>query len=502
MPSPTHRSETVPPYEELEPRAVWRHFAELSRIPRCSKNEDAARRWILDLARDHELDAETDAAGNVIVGVPPSAGQGEAPSVILQAHLDMVCEKNEGTDHDFGSDPIRLRVEMDEDGPVVTADGTTLGADNGIGVALALAAALDPDQVRPRLELLFTVDEEDGMSGAKGVDPSRLEGRTLLNLDTPEESTLTIGCAGGCDSELTWSLDTESATGRSLLGVEVRGLRGGHSGGDIHEGRGAATKILARVLDRARSGEHDLRIARLHGGSKRNAIPREASAVVEAKEDALRRAAAEIQAVARAESREPGLEIRVTPAPPTSTVLGQVTSARVLDALLALPHGVLQLHPEIDGLVETSNNLALLRTEEEGDAKVLRAVCMSRSSSDSRMDEALARTAAVARLSGAEVETRNRYSGWEPDLDSPVVQLCRDVHRRLFDREARAEAVHGGLECGILGRRIPGLDMVSLGPRIEALHSPDERVWQPSVERTRRYLGALLEELATARRTA
>lgn len=497
-------------YEDLEPRHVWSHFASMSQVPRASKKEERIIAWAHGVAEGLGFPSHEDETGNVVVKVPATEGCEDAPAVILQAHLDMVCEKNAGTEHDFDTDPIRLRVEASDDGPMVRAEGTTLGADNGLGVCLALAAAQDPDVRHPAMELLFTIDEETGMTGAIGLDPSLLEARTLINLDTEEDGVLTVGCAGGCDSDLAWTFDAEALPeDADAWRLDVRGLRGGHSGGDIHEGRGAATKILVRVLDATRRDEDSdaadappLRLVHLEAGSKRNAIPREGHAVVTGSEDALRRSAAAIQALCRAESRESGLEIEVTKAAvgkaPASTALTAADTDRLLDALLALPHGVLTMHPEMEGLTETSNNLGIFSTRNEGATKTVAAVCLSRSSVESRLDETLLRIGAVARLSGARHETSSRYPGWAPDLDSRILGVCRRVHRDLFGEDAVVEATHGGLECGLLGARIPGLDMVSLGPRIEGAHSPDERTWEASVIHAWKFLVGVLDELADA----
>lgn len=490
-------------YEDLEPRHVWSHFHSMSQVPRASKKEERIIAWAQGVAEGLGFESHEDATGNVVVRVPASEGCEDAPTVVLQAHLDMVCEKNAATHHDFDEDPIRLLVEDSDDGPMIRADGTTLGADNGVGVCMALAAAQDPDVRHPALELLFTVDEETGMTGAIGLDASLVTGRTLVNLDTEEDGVLTVGCAGGCDSDLAWTFDAGKVTG-DCLRLDVRGLRGGHSGGDIHEGRGAATKTLVRVLDAARRSGAVLRLVHLEAGSKRNAIPREGHAVVVGPEDILRRAAAEMQSRLRQESREPGLEIEVGRHDAADdTALSVADTGRLLDALLALPHGVLTMHPEMEGLTESSSNLAIFGTDDDGTGadtvKTVSAVCLSRSSVESRLDETLHRIAAVARLSGASHETSSRYPGWAPSLESPVLQVCRDVHEKLFGEPAEVEATHGGLECGLLGARIPGLDMVSLGPRIEGAHSPDERTWEASVQRAWTYLVGVLDELADRR---
>ena len=481
----------LPAYDSLEPRPVWADFAAMSAVPRPSKKEERILAMLKDLCDERGYRVDEDAVGNLIVRVPGAGGGENAPTVILQAHVDMVCEKNSGTEHDFDRDPIRLLVDRDADGElIVRADGTTLGADNGIGVCLALTAA-GADIPRPPLELLLTVDEEAGMTGAENLDGSLLTGRTLINLDTEEDAALYVGCAGGCDTNLTWAFSTSECAGDAFH-VSIRGLRGGHSGGDIHEGRGSATKTLIRILDRVPG----LRLRSLQGGSKRNAIAREAGAVVCGDGDALRRAAAAVQAEVRAESKEPDLMIEVQGRDAGGPALSADDSRRLIAALGALPHGVAGMHPDIPQLVETSNNLATIESETDGATLTVHVGCLSRSSSDSRMEEILRCIHAVGDLSGARVERANAYPGWQPDMDSKVLQVCRDVHQRTFGTEPKVAAVHAGLECGLLGRRVEGLDMVSLGPHIAGAHSPDERVWVRSVQLSWAFLTAVLEELS------
>ncbi|MEM8929986.1 MAG: beta-Ala-His dipeptidase [Acidobacteriota bacterium] len=490
----THAPHSV---TELTPRSVWQHFAALSAVPRPSKREERVRAHVRSVCEGLGLAVAEDDAGNLVASVPASAGRESAPTIVLQAHLDMVCEKNAGTEHDFDQDPIRLILDQDADGQaIVRADGTTLGADNGIGVALMLAAASESISRGP-LELLFTVDEEEGMGGAIGLDPALIHGKTLLNLDTEEDDMLYIGCAGGCDSTLRWQLPTAPVTGGVTCSITLRGLRGGHSGGDIHEGRGSATQLLARVLGRVGNG---VRLVSIDGGSKRNALAREAHAVIVVDESTaavLTKIAAEIVEEGRVESREPDLTLTVDRATDATTAATVDGSLSLIDCLLALPHGVAGMHPDIPTLVETSNNLATIASTSDGDGMAVTVGCLSRSSSESRLDEILARIAAIARLAGATVENGNRYPGWEPNVDSPVLAVAKRVHEQLFDVVPAAEAVHAGLECGLLGRKLPGTDMVSLGPRIEGAHSPDERVWVASVERSWTYLVGLLDTLST-----
>ena len=483
--------------ESLEPRSVWRLFAGMSAVPRPSKKEERIRQHLKSVAESYGWPTHIDAVGNLVAKVPASPGCEKAPTVVLQAHMDMVCEKNAGTVHDFDNDPIRLVVAADPEGKkIVHAEGTTLGADNGIGVALAFAAGSEPEVVHGPLEILITVDEEEGMSGANELDPSLIEGRLMLNLDTEEDHSIYIGCAGGCFAHYALSDKAESLGERETFSVTVSGLRGGHSGGDIHEGRGAATLLLARTLEAA---ARDFAFVAAEAGSKLNAIPREGQVIVAGSIDlfvGLQIAAAKIEHDGRTESFEPSLKIVVDRVSHAGPALPVAASRRLLRLLLALPQGVIGMHPRIPGLVETSNNVATLKATQDGENLRLEVGLLARSSSESRMDELVARLTALAELSGTTVDFNSRYPGWAPNLDSQVLKTCKAVHLATFGHEPKVAAIHAGLECGILGDRVPGLDMVSIGPRIEGAHSPDERVWVESVDKSWVYLKAILAELA------
>jgi dipeptidase D len=338
------------------------------------------------------------------------------------------------------------------------------------------------------------------MTGANAVTPDLIRGRTLLNLDSEEDGAIYIGCAGGTDVTLSWSCHPAALPeGSEVCQLSVTGLRGGHSGGDIHEGRANALKLIARTLERA--GRSDLRLVELAGGSKRNAIPREAQAIVAGAKGvraALVKAAAEIQAAARAESYEEGVSIRVTAADASRPAASAAETARIIAALCAIPSGVLGMHPQVPNLVQTSNNLSTATTQAKSDALVFEVGLLTRSSSSTRMDEVAAMLSAIGTLAGAKPATGNRYEGWDPNLDSPVLRRATEVFRKTFGSSPKVAAIHAGLECGIIGRRIGGMDMISFGPRIEGAHSPDERVWVESVARSWTFLKALLADLATA----
>lgn len=480
---------------ELEPVSLWQHFDRILATPRPSKKEAAMRAYVEEIARGRGLGTRSDRAGNLVVAVPASPGREGAKTVVLQSHLDMVTEKNSGVEHDFETQGIVPR----RDGDWLYATGTTLGADNGIGVAAMLAVAEDAGLVRPPLELLFTVEEETGLLGAAALDPALVTGRTLLNLDTEEEGALYVGCAGGAGSELAIPLDTMfGVDGRTTLAVRVSGLLGGHSGVDIHLQRGNAIALLARALWPLWR-QYQFELASISGGNLTNAIPREAEAVIRlAPEDrvAFGKALDAALGAARAEiaAPDPGLVWTVAAAETGAEVLADETAGRVLALLAALPHGVLRMSDEIPGLVETSTNLARVRP----DGPTLRISMSNRSSVDSALRATQERMAAFAALAGGEATQSEGYPGWRPNLDSPVLATMKAVHARVFGREPAVHAIHAGLECGVLGAKLPGSDMISFGPQIEHPHSPDERVGIGSVGRFWQLLRAALEALAAA----
>lgn len=487
----------------LEPALVWRFFQGIAAVPRPSKHEEQIRRHMRVVAEEHGLALREDAVGNIVIEVPASKGHAGAPITVLQGHLDMVCEQNAGTRHDFEHEGIRLQLGKDEQTgePIVQADGTTLGADNGLGVAMGLAAACDPAVVHGPLELLFTVDEEAGMTGAKALAPDFFQGRRMLNLDSEEDDAIYIGCAGGCDTNLTWEFPLETLpVGTEVCRVSAAGLCGGHSGGDIHLNRGNAIKLLVRTLWGAKV--EGMRLVEARAGSQRNAIPREGSMVVAGPTGlatALRAAAERVQAQAAAECAEDTPRIEVEPlGEAASRAVSPADTRRWWWALMGVPHGVAGMHVRIPGLVETSNNLATVTVtpDEAGEKLRVTVGALTRSSSASRMEEVLQQVAAVGHLAGARVDTDNPYPGWEPNVDSPLLGVCRRVYEEQFAEPPNVAAIHAGLECGIIAERVGRLDAVSIGPRITGAHSPDERTYVLSVQKAWRFLVALLAELA------
>lgn len=478
---------------ELEPVALWSHFDKILAIPRPSKQEAAMRDYVLAVAAAKGLAARTDGAGNVVVSVPASPGREDRPAVALQSHLDMVCEKDSGVVFDFERDALVPRRE----GDWLYATGTTLGSDNGIGVAAMLAVAESDDLVRPPLELVFTIDEETGLTGAQQLDASLLSARTLLNLDTEEEGALYVGCAGGAGTDLAVPLETMfGAEGRVALEVRLAGLKGGHSGVDIHLQRGNASSLLARVLH-ALWPTYQFEMAAFEGGNLHNAIPREAKALVRVAPEDRARFAADVErqaAAARAElaavEEGPTVEIVATESP--SEVWTDATTQRMLGLLVGLPHGVLRMSDAIPGLVETSTNLARVRTE----GRLLRVHCSNRSSVASALVATQRRIAAFGEMVGAEVSQSEGYPGWQPNLESPVLAVAKRAIETVYGKAPAVKAIHAGLECGLIGEKVPGMDMISFGPQIEFPHSPGERVGITSVARFWQVLAATLEELA------
>jgi len=477
---------------DLAPRLLWKHFDEILTIPRPSGQEEAARQYVLGLAERKGLPVRRDSYGNFVISKPASPGREGAPTVVLQAHLDMVTEKNSDVQHDFTRDPIVPRRE----GEWVKATGTTLGADNGIGAAAMLAVLEADDLVHGPLELLFTVEEETGLIGAGELDGSIVSGRLLLNLDTEEEGEVTIGCAGAANTSLSLPVEAGAPpSGVTALEVSLTGLKGGHSGMEIHLPRGNALKLLARALY-AVSLERPLHVASFTGGGKHNAIPREASAVVlvPSEETAAVRAALEKEGEAihvELQPGEPDVHLDVREAPLPERAWTEAAGRRATALVHALPHGVLAMSQDIPGLVETSTNLAA--AVQNGAFEILLS---TRSMVDSALRGARQRIRAAAELAGASAEENKGYPGWKPDPHAALLATFRRLHQSITGAEPELKAVHAGLECGVIGDKCPGMQMISFGPRIQGAHSPDERVHVESVERFWKLLVALLEELA------
>lgn len=465
------------PLADLQPSALWRHFQMLCDTPRPSKQEAALVQKILSWAEARQLWARLDQAGNVILRKPASAGLENRLGVVLQSHLDMVPQKNHHKDHDFTRDPI---VPLRQ-GDWISADGTTLGADNGIGVAAILAIMESEDIPHGPLEALLTIDEEAGMTGAKGLEPGFLQGQLLFNLDTEDEGELYVGCAGGVDVNVALTPQWQPASGQAWQ-LLVAGLLGGHSGLDIHTGRANAIQLASRFLNRL-TDRMPVALADFQGGSLRNAIPREAQVtlvVPEGQQSGLQAAWDAFCADTRARygELEQQLELSLTGADLPARALTANQSQQLLSALEACPSHALRMSDKLAGVTETSNNLAVVRFEE--DAILVR--CLVRSLLDSARDDLARSLCGLFRLTGAEAHTRGAYPGWAPDAGSALLAMMRAVYRQHYGKEPAVKVIHAGLECGLLGAIYPHWDMISFGPTIRGAHSPDERVHIGSVQ--------------------
>jgi len=476
--------------ENMEPKLLWKHFDEIRKIPRCSKHEEKIREYIVDFAKKHNLQTRVDKPGNVVIIKPASPDMENKPTVILQGHMDMVCEKNSDVDFDFSKDAINLKLE----GNILTADGTTLGADNGIGLATSLAILEDDSLKLGTIEALFTVDEETGLTGAFALEPEMLTGKIMLNLDSEDWGVITVGCAGGGDSEVKLPVKTQSINGDlESITVKISGLRGGHSGVDAHEQRGNAIKLLTRMLWKA-TKDYEFYISDIKGGDKHNAIPREAFATVSVKKGDKDR----FISMMEAESKDILEEIK--PIDPKFTVafegvdkpseaFDKESQIKLLNLIHGLPHGVDKMSYDIDGLVETSTNLATVSLK--GNAAFIGL--SSRSSIKSALQDFRDRIRATAVLAGAEVDEENPYPGWKPNLESNILKLSKKIYKDEYGKDPVVEAIHAGLECGIIGEKFPGMDMISIGPTIKYPHSPEEQIHVSTVDKYYEYVIKILE---------
>lgn len=479
---------------QLEPKLLWKHFDALRQIPRPSKKEKAASDYVVSVAEGHGFEYDRDRHHSVVVRMPATSGHKNSKTLVLQSHLDMVCEKNAHVSFDFDKDPIKLRIEDDW----LYADGTTLGADNGIGVAASLSIMDDTRLAHGPIELLFTVDEETGLTGAAKLQPDFVMGRILINLDSEEEGVFSIGCAGGADTVLLFNFDQEPASnnGRAIKLI-VKGLKGGHSGIDINKNRGNAIKFLTRMLLEL-SESISFRLYNLQGGNMHNAIPREASAelVITEEEyarakDALNRSFAGLQKEYGLVEKSMKLQLEELSSLP-QRVLKTSSHSKLLNYLYTLPNGVIKMASEIPNLVESSVNLATVRLNGH-EARILMSARSSILSARNAIERQLV---TLSELAGAQVKSENSYPGWTPNLESAILKVAKSSYLKLTGQSPKVEAVHAGLECGILAEKFPGMDMVSIGPQIEHPHSPDERVNIPSVGLFYKLLSMMIEEMS------
>ncbi len=484
-------SKTLP---ELEPTILWKHFHGLTTVPRPSKKEEKILVYLKKLITDLGYDYEQDETGNVIVRKPATPGYENAPTTLIQGHVDMVCEKNKGTEHDFDNDPIKAYV----DGDWVRAQGTTLGADNGIGVAAGLAVLESKDLIHPPMEFLFTVDEETGLTGAKGLKAGFLKSDIMLNLDSEEDGALYVGCSGGMDTAgiLRFNSNAAPAT-HTAVEIMISGLKGGHSGLDINTGRGNAIRFLTRVLSALAAEHSTLQLSTISGGSKRNAIPREAECVVYVPTDVVKNVLASAEQFTNTflkeiRTVEPDLAVTMKTVDGIGTTIDRAQFELLIDVLLALPHGVQKMSADIPGLVETSTNLATV-TMDDG---AITVGTSQRSSVESEKFEVVAAVAAVLKLAGLEIVQGDGYPGWQPNMESKALKFVRQSHKELFGADPEIKAIHAGLECGLIGEVYPDMDMISFGPTIMGAHSPDECLNIPTTAKFWQLVTKTLENVA------
>lgn len=480
--------------ENLKPEQIWRNFKYLTQIPRPSKKEMRVIAFMKDFGEKLGLETQVDPVGNILIRKPATKGMENRLGVVFQSHLDMVPQKNSDKQHDFENDPIEAYI----DGEWVKANGTTLGADNGIGAATMMALLESNDIEHGPLEALFTVDEETGMTGAFALKPGQVKGEILLNLDSEDEGELYIGCAGGMDANISFDLLSETVPGRHLAFlIRVYGLKGGHSGLDIHLGRGNSNLIIARLLN-ILGQQAGLRICEIEGGNMRNAIPREAHArvvVPEGMKEAFLQASEQMISVIKKELTwaDPDLKIEISSTDRPDRVMAADFQKRLLAAILACPNGVMRMADGIPGLVETSNNLAIVKTSTDK----VQISCLLRSSVDSAKTALSEIIQGLFELAGAGVSFAGSYPGWKPNMQSAIMKTMQEVYLKKFGNEPEIKAVHAGLECGIIGGVYPNLDMISLGPTIRHPHSPDEKVHIESVSKFWDFVLEVLKNIPT-----
>lgn len=476
---------------QLQPARVWALFYEITQIPRPSKHEEKIVAYLEQFANIHKLPFRKDALGNVLISKPASKGNENKPVIILQSHVDMVCEKNSGIQHNFLSDPIQPFIESGW----VKAKGTTLGADDGIGVAMALAILEDTTLPLGPVDCLFTIDEETGLTGAFGLQPDFLRGNVLINLDSEDEGEIFIGCAGGKDTVATMNVSyTESCVNRKAYIVAVTRLKGGHSGDDIHRGLGNAIKILGNLLNEADS-KFSIGISRFEGGNLRNAIPREAfaSIYVETEKERqflnfLKQATAQLKEEFATTDTE--ITIGVDPIPNPGFCMETSAKKSLLNAIVNCPNGVIAWSKDIEGLVETSTNLASVKFEKD---KKVEFTTSQRSSFDTAKERIVAEVASVFKSEGMQVTHSDGYPGWMPNVNSTLLSVAEKAYESLFNKKPLVKAIHAGLECGLFLEKNPNLDMISIGPTIKGVHSPDERLDIESVNKAWDFLLEVLK---------
>ncbi len=459
--------------ENLEPKKVWKYFEEICKIPRPSKKEQKILKYLQDFAESHDLKWEQDKAGNIVIKKDGCKNMKSFKTVVLQSHVDMITEKNSDVKHDFDNDPIRPVID---DG-WVKASGTTLGADNGIGMALQLALLESNDIEHGNIECLFTVDEETGLTGAFALDKEMLDGKILLNLDSEDEGELFIGCAGGINTSAIFNFEKEKPQSNNIpYKISVAGFKGGHSGDDIDKHRGNAIKILNRLLWNCEK-MFDISLAKFAGGNMHNAIPREANAIISVPskyeksfEDLAGKLALHIKSEFK--TNEPKLSIEIEKTDMPDFFIDNNTKSKFLNAIYACPHGVIRMSPDIPNFVETSTNLAVVKTTNN---EILITTSQRSSYKSSKKDTANM-VGSAFELAGAKVKYGDGYPGWIPNMNSEILRVSKESYKKLFNKNPKVLAIHAGLECGVIGEKYPEMDMISFGPTIKGAHSPDERL--------------------------
>ena len=480
--------------KDLKPAGVFKYFEEICQVPRPSKKEEKMIAYLKAFGAKHNLETKVDEAGNVLIKKPATPGKENLQTVVLQSHIDMVCEKNNDVQHDFLTDPIETEI----DGEWLKAKGTTLGADNGIGVATELAILADDSIEHGPLECLFTVDEETGLTGAFALQEGFMSGDILLNLDSEDEAEIFIGCAGGIDTTSTFTYKQEALpAGKFYLRVEVKNLLGGHSGGDIHLGRGNANKLLARFLWLCMQ-RHEVHLCAIDGGNLRNAIPREAMAVIAVNPEEKEAVRAELNhyaadVAAELSGVDPNVTVDMVTADTPEFMIEDKVARALISALYAAPHGVIAMSHDIEGLVETSTNLASVKMTEPG--KIVVATSQ-RSSAESEKYDIAYQVECLFRLAGAEPSHGDGYPGWKPNMHSRIKDIAVEAYRELYQQTPAIKAIHAGLECGLFLTKYPQLDMISFGPTLRGVHSPDEKMHIPAVEKFWNHLVLILEKVA------
>lgn len=476
----------------LEPQAVWENFYKLTQIPRPSKKEEKIQAFMVDFGKSLGLVTEKDSVGNVLIRKPATSGLENRKGIILQGHLDMVPQKNSGTAHDFDRDPIDAWI----DGDWVRARDTTLGADNGIGVASAMAVLAAKDLIHGPIEAIFTCDEETGMTGALGLQPNWLKGDILLNMDSEEEGEIYVGCAGGINANIEFEYDEVIVPdGVKPFKLTISGLKGGHSGLDINLGRGNANKLLIRFLKYA-TRELDIRLADINGGGMRNAIPREAFAIVlvpEEYSDLLKKAVNQYESIFKNElsAVEPTLCFTIEETKMPNSIIEERVQDDLIDSVYACPNGVIRMSDGMPGMVETSTNLSTIKSQKG----VIFVKCLLRSSVDSAKEDLVEQVDSVFALGGSMVSFDGGYPGWKPDMESQILKQMKEIYQNKFGKTPAVMGIHAGLECGILGSVYPNWDMISFGPTMRSPHSPDERVNIPSVQKFWDFLVEILKNV-------